>query len=54
MALQIIMSDPVHSAGFIVYRRATSANGETDANAPAPVEFLLLQSHGRKNWGEIQ
>ena len=36
---------PVHSAGFIVYRRAT-------ASTPgAPIEFLLLQSSGRKNWG---
>ena len=53
MALQIIMSDPVHSAGFIVYRRASSTHAEAEG-APAPVEFLLLQSHGRKNWGEIQ
>ena len=37
-----MQSGPVRSAGFIVYRRASSAG--------APVEFLLLQSHGRKNW----
>ena len=42
------MSNPVHSAGFIVYRRASSTTVEA---AGAPVEFLLLQSHGRKNWG---
>ena len=37
------MSDPVHSAGFIVYRQASTPG--------APIEFLLLQSSGRKNWG---
>ena len=44
------MSDPVHSAGFIVYRRASTSDAAEAAGAPS-VEFLLLQSHGRKNWG---
>ena len=31
--------EPVLSAGFIIYRQASDA---------APIEFLLLQSHGRQ------
>ena len=32
-----------HSAGFIIYRQPSTSG--------APIEFLLLQSQGRKNWG---
>ena len=38
---------PVHSAGFVVYRRAPASTPP----GGAPIEFLLLQSSGRKNWG---
>ena len=34
---------PVHSAGFIIYRQPSTSG--------APIEFLLLQSRGNKNWG---
>ena len=32
-----------HSAGFIIYRQPSTSG--------APIEFLLLQSRGNKNWG---